>query len=232
MSDKKSFIFYYDKREMLEELLKTDSESSVSYERVGRLFMALFDFAEYGQSNIELDFATKIAYKSIVPQIQSDKEKYKAIVERNRANGVKGGRPLKNPNGYYENPKNPSGYLENPKNPSKPDTVTDTVTDTDKNIVCERLGEQRELTTPRTPTLEEVKQYCKSKNYDFAEKFFYYYQSVKWLDKNNTPIDWKAKADYWKVSDDEKKPPQKRYGDFDAEDAFKAALNRTYAKTL
>ena len=58
MADKKSFIVYYDKREMLEELLKTDSESSVSYERVGRLFMALFDFAHPASKPRQMQMAS------------------------------------------------------------------------------------------------------------------------------------------------------------------------------
>ena len=123
MANKKSFIVYYDKREMLEELLKTDSDS-LSYERVGRLFMALIDFAEYGESNIALDGMTKVAYLSCVPQMQNDKDKYQAVVNRNRVNGAKGGRPTKNPNnpnGYYKKPKKPNKTQQKPKtNLTKP----------------------------------------------------------------------------------------------------------------
>ena len=76
-----------------------------------------------------------------------------------------------------------------------------------------------------TPTLEEVTAYCNSKGYDFAEKFFYFYNGVCWRNNNGTPIDWRAKADYWALSNAEKKPS--RAGDFDPEEAFRLALERT-----
>ena len=83
----------------------------------------------------------------------------------------------------------------------------------DLDIECE----SKTLSTD-TPTLEEVSEYCRSKGYNFADKFHSYYKSVNWLDKNGRPIDWRAKADYWALIDKEKKPS--RYGDFDPEEAF------------
>lgn len=76
-----------------------------------------------------------------------------------------------------------------------------------------------------TPTLEEVTAYCNSRGYDFAEKFFYFYNGVCWRNNNGTPIDWRAKADYWALSNAEKKPS--RAGDFDPEEAFRLALERS-----
>lgn len=43
-------------------------------------------------------------------------ENYHKVVERNRVNGKRGGRPTK-PNGTQENPNNPSGLLETQVNP-------------------------------------------------------------------------------------------------------------------
>ena len=79
-----------------------------------------------------------------------------------------------------------------------------------------------------TPTLDDVIEYCKLKNYNFAQKFFSYYQSVNWLDKNGKPFDWRSKADYWNLCDEEKKPQKPRYGNFDPEEAFQIALNRSF----
>lgn len=87
----KSFIVHYDKREMLEELLTQEGSSQPTYDRVGRLFMALCDFAEYGKTEINMDFPTKVAFKSLAPQIQADIEKYEARCEKNRESGRKGG---------------------------------------------------------------------------------------------------------------------------------------------
>ena len=85
-------------------------------------------------------------------------------------------------------------------------------------------GENKTLSAD-TPTLEEVTAYCNSKGYDFAEKFFHFYNGVCWRNNNGTPIDWRAKADYWALSNAEKKPS--RAGDFDPEEAFRLALERT-----
>ena len=84
---RKSFIVYYDKRDMLEELIAEEG----SYERVGRLFMALCDFAEYGETDIALDFATRVAFRGLASQIQSDREKYEEKCEKYRKNASLGG---------------------------------------------------------------------------------------------------------------------------------------------
>ena len=93
---------------------------------------------------------------------------------------------------------------------------------------CEgRIGQGKTM-QPHAPTLDDVIQYCQSKKYTFAEKFFSYYQSVNWLDKNGKPFDWRSKADYWHLCDEEKKPQKPRYGDFDPEEAFQRALQRSF----
>ena len=86
-------------------------------------------------------------------------------------------------------------------------------------------GENKMLSAD-TPTFEEVTAYCNSKGYDFAEKFFSFYNSVNWLNNNGTPIDWRAKADYWNVTEEEKKPI--RYGNFNHAEAFERALKRSF----
>jgi hypothetical protein len=107
------------------------------------------------------------------------------------------------------------------------DSVGKDSIDKDSIGECESRSEQSTPTHATTPTLDDVIQYCKSKNYPFAEKFYTYYQSVNWLDKNGKQIDWKSKADYWKLCDDEKKSNKPRYGNFDVDDAINAALQRT-----
>ena len=92
---------------------------------------------------------------------------------------------------------------------------------------CENISGQDEPIHTDTPTLDDVIQYFKSKKYTFAEKFYTYYQSVNWLDKNGKAFDWQAKADYWKLCDDERKPNKTRYGNFDPEEAFQMALERS-----
>lgn len=67
------------------------------------------------------------------PYIDENQKRYDAIVERNRVNGKRGGRPKsnKNPEKPRETQQNPMGYFGNPEKPSRTQTNLDTDTDTD-----------------------------------------------------------------------------------------------------
>ena len=115
-----------------------------------------FDGEEYSGDSV----VVAMIFDLTKPYIDENNKRYDAVVERNRNNGKKGGRPKstknpekpnktqKNPVGYFGNPekpnktqKNPVGYFGNPEKPNKtqknPDeprrtqTNLDTDTDTD-----------------------------------------------------------------------------------------------------
>lgn len=67
------------------------------------------------------------------PYIDENNNRYNAVVERNRVNGKKGGRPKKeeNPEKPKETQENPVGYFGNPEKPKETQTNLDTDTDTD-----------------------------------------------------------------------------------------------------
>lgn len=67
------------------------------------------------------------------PYIDENNNRYNAVVERNRVNGKKGGRPKKeeNPEKPSRTQENPVGYFGNPEKPSRTQTNLDTDTDTD-----------------------------------------------------------------------------------------------------
>ncbi len=83
---------------------------SLSDKQLGRLFRALFTYQIEGSTNVEQDI--QMAFAFFKNQMEIDQSKYQKVVERNRQNGSKGGRPTKE-----ENPKNPAGL----KKPKKPD---------------------------------------------------------------------------------------------------------------
>lgn len=85
---KKSFIVYTSYREQI---------ALLNDEQVGRLFKAMLAYAD-GEDPETTDPVVDMAFSFIRTQIDRDTEKYNAIVERNRANGVKGGRPRKDEN--------------------------------------------------------------------------------------------------------------------------------------
>lgn len=86
------------------------------------------------------------------PYIDENQKRYDAIVERNRANGKRGGRPKsgKNPKKPKETQENPVGYSGNPEKPSRTQTNLDTDTDTDTDTVPTVSN------TSRTDVLEDA----------------------------------------------------------------------------
>ena len=86
------------------------------------------------------------------PYIDENQKRYDAIVERNRMNGKRGGRPKsnKNPEKPKETQQNPVGYFGNPEKPSRTQTNLDTDTDTDTDTVPTVSN------TSRTDVLEDA----------------------------------------------------------------------------
>lgn len=116
MSNRKSFVLHKDSLQVLDDL---------SDEQAGRLFKAIRAI-QLGE-DIEIDALTKIALSPFKAQFVRDNEKYERIVERNKKNGLKGGRPKTEDN--PEEAKKPSGLINNPENPQK--AVSVSVSDSD-----------------------------------------------------------------------------------------------------
>lgn len=120
---KKSFILHLDSLSILDEL---------NFEQKGILFDTIYKY--HLGVNVELDFAMKMAFLPFKNQFIRDNESYQKIVERNKNNGLKGGRKSKQPN---LNQKNPVGYLETQSNPlgaKKADSDNDNDSDSVKDI--------------------------------------------------------------------------------------------------
>ena len=76
---------------------------------------------------------------------------------------------------------------------------------THKNININNIRNIRESKERENlkPTLEEVKNFAKEQNAtSIAEKFYKYYDSNLWLDKDNGPINWKQKFLTWVNTED------------------------------
>lgn len=90
----------------------------------------LFAFFDYNRTGEEPKFSSRelqLCWLTFKNQFDRDAAKYENVCNRNRRNGMNGGRPAK--------PKYPNGFLDNPNNPSEPKkAVTDTDTDTDTDI--------------------------------------------------------------------------------------------------
>ena len=98
-----------------------------------------FDGEEYSGDSV----VVAMIFDLTKPYIDENNKRYDAVVERNRNNGKKGGRPKstknpekpnktqKNPVGYFGNPEKPNKTQKNPDEPRRTQTNLDTDTDTD-----------------------------------------------------------------------------------------------------
>lgn len=103
---------------------------NLNNEQSGMLFRRLISYAE-GVDNPCSDVIVEAMFSVLKLDVDQDKERYEAVVQRNRHNGSKGGRPRKN----QENPKNPNGFLKTQENPKNPITSTSTSTSNIKETI-------------------------------------------------------------------------------------------------
>jgi hypothetical protein len=101
---KKSFIIYTDSRNMVNKL---------SNERAGILFKTIFSYCDDENPTCD-DEVVDMAFEHFKNILKRDLKKYEGIINRNKENGKKGGRPKK-----------PSGLFGNPIEPKKADNDND-----------------------------------------------------------------------------------------------------------
>lgn len=119
--ERNSFIFYKGWREAIKDL-----PDDVRLE----IYESIIEYATTGNLR-GLKPMANIAFNFIKIDIDRDADKYMSIVERNKSNGSKGGRPKsENPSKPKES-KKPSGIFGNPKEPTIPDN--DYVDDNDSD---------------------------------------------------------------------------------------------------
>lgn len=111
MKNKKSFLLYCDVIHTIKHL---------SDEKAGKLFKHILSYVN-DENPVSDDIILNIAFEPIKQQLKRDLQVYNNIVERNKTNGAKGGRPKK------ETQKT----QKNPKEPKKPDNDNDNDNDID-----------------------------------------------------------------------------------------------------
>ena len=204
MEKKKSFILYLDYKKHID--LLSDEER-------GKLFSALFEYVETGIIP-ELPPMATMAFSFMQAQLERDWIKYQAIVERNQANGLRGGRPRKpesETKAVLEEPKKPSGLFGNPekpnitqRNPKKHDNDngTDNGTDNDNGTDISTgeisISPKKRAKRFSPPTVEEIRAYCiERKNQVDPERFVDYYQAREWMLGKDKMKDWMAAVRTW-----------------------------------
>jgi hypothetical protein len=115
--NKKSFLLYVDLIHTLKQLPD---------DKAGQLFKHILSYVN-DENPVTDDMILNIAFEPIKQQLKRDLKKYESICDRNKNNGLKGGRPKTEHN--PTEPKKPSGLITNPDEPKKADNDTDTDND-------------------------------------------------------------------------------------------------------
>ena len=100
--NKRGFLLYADLINTVEKL---------PHETAGKLFKHILQYVN-DQNPISDELIIELVFEPIRQSLKRDLEKYNRIVERNRANGLKGGRPIVKPT---ETQSDILGEIENPK---------------------------------------------------------------------------------------------------------------------
>jgi len=178
---KKSFILYSD-------LIHTFSY--LTNEDAGAVFKWILDYVNEKDPS-PLEGLLQAVAEPIKQQLNRDLAKYDKYIDKQKANGAKGGRPRKS----KEKPNKPKPLLNNPSEPKKADNVNDNVNDTVNVNVIEK--EKKSL-----PSYEEFRDFAFEKaigvNISLDESLlnlkFSAWIENGWKDGHNNPIkNWKTK---------------------------------------
>jgi hypothetical protein len=168
MEGKKSFVLYVDLIEMVKEL---------SIDKRGELFTIILEYVNDLAPEIS-DPLLRVAFTPIKQALKRDLKKWENIVDRNRENGAKGGRPPKEIN-KPDKPKKPNGLNGNPEEPKKPDSVKVNEKENEKENETSKIGSTRFI------------QILKSSDYlqDLEQKGFIGQEVIRHIDRfiENSP---------------------------------------------
>jgi len=151
----KSYILHKDWSLTVSKFIKN---GNLSHEEAGSLLEAIFDYQLVGEINENLSNTVLLVFLPLVDQFRRDEERYSERVERNKQNGVKGGRPSK------EEKKEKIPSEEVSKVPKvKPVSLFDDF----YNIYPKKVGKQQAIkaynkaikSTPHETIMEGLKQY-------------------------------------------------------------------------
>ncbi len=183
---------------MVDTALK-DCINILSDTRAGKLFKLLFEYAENQEiDETQLDSATRLAFSAFKPAIDKGRKKYLSVVNRNRQNGKKGGRPKKTQN----NPNNPMGNLETQNNPKKQIKLNKSKLiskDINLRLSASSAGSPDRRPAPKPEYCELRKFFKEQFNYDdayFCDEFLNAMEEKQedWQNWQNKMIDYAVKV--------------------------------------
>lgn len=151
----------------------------------GRLLKSLLRYVN--DEPLILSGNEKFIFGMLKAQIDRDAAGYQGFLDKQRANGAKGGRPRK-PTETQQNPENPSLLEKTQKTQEK---EKDKEEDKDKD-------KKKSNTRFAPPTRDELMAYIAEKGYKVdADRWLAYYESNGWKVGRNPMKDWKAAVRTW-----------------------------------
>jgi len=185
--DKKSFLLYTDQQGVFNQLPD---------EIAGKLIKHIFAYVNDENPPCD-DLLLSIAFEPIKLQLKRDLKKYEEYIDKQKVNGLKGGRPKKATESQETQP-----FFEKPKKTDN-DNVNDNDTDNDTEI---KKGAKKFL----PPSKDECIDFFKTNNYPISEaaSFFHYWESMNWTRKGGKIQKWKSAAQQWMMKSEPEKPNQ------------------------
>ena len=189
----------------------------LSLSEKGQLLDCLFAYSET-KTLSELTPLAAMAFNFLKQQIDRDEEKYIEKCERNQENGGLGGRPKKNNRTVISETerlfRKPNGYFNNPNNPNENENENEKINKKEKE---KSIKENRIF---RPPTMNELIEYCESKNYHFSvDTFYFFYESKGWMVGKTRMKSWRSACVLWEgrhVKEQKERPQaSSQYKSFD-----------------
>lgn len=151
---KKSVLLYCD---LIYTIEKMDNETAGQF---FKHYLRYINDQNPKTDNIVVD----LTFEGVKQNLKRDLKKWELRAENSRKNGVKGGRPRKNP-------EKPNGLIENPEKPKKPVTVNVTVTDT--------VNVKKNISNREADFLKSLQPFLDAYGKDLLNEFYLYWTEKK-----------------------------------------------------
>lgn len=182
--------------------------SSLSFEQMGRLFVAISEYEDTGVVSVEMDAKTEAAFEFVKFDLDENRAKYEQTCEKRRNAGGKGASAKKNQeeasaSKCKQMPVNADTCQQVQANASKCPLDNDSDSDNDfkkknTNVFQKEAAASSARTKFQKPSIEDVKAYCAQRNKGVdAERFLNYYEANGWKVGKNPMKDWKAAVRTW-----------------------------------
>lgn len=187
----------------------------LSDEDAGKLFKALFDYAENGACKA-LPPAAQMAFSFIQSYMDESEKKYAETVEKRKAAGAKGaaatnGNRQQTAANGRQNRQMPKQERQKSAKAANTNTKLNINTNISPNGDIEsgaKAPPRARFKPPEENSVIEFFKACKSTEQE-ANKFCAYYNSNGWMVGKNSMKDWKAAARSWLMRAGQYMPPEK-----------------------